>query len=241
MAELSLESINVLFSKAEARDKFARLFQYGARGVVGVISIAQPKVGSRLNDVETKCRALMTNLAGARRTHRWFKELPVLKSIPASLSIANPVDRVLDVITKIFLASFFITDHVGHLKQWKLLPGGKRAGSGSVQLGLKFFCVSNIAGAIYQMRHYLRLSAAKDDKEQEKDSCVKQLVKHLLLIVQTAHVSTLYPTHDAIAGFFGVITSYLDVQGQWPAAKPKALPAAPTVIDGVQGKPVKSS
>merc|ERR1712039_921922 len=159
--------------------------------------------------VEGHARTAMTQLAGARRTHRWCKEFPVIQSIPKSLTIADPIDRMLDLCQKISLATFMIIDHFGHMKQWKLLKGGKRAGAGTVQLGLKFFCLSNFIGAVVQAK-----------------KCVETIVKHLLLVLQTAHLSRLRETHDALVGVAGMVTSSMDVMTQWPAKK-----VPPAVVD----------
>mmetsp|Transcript_31938 Transcript_31938/g.63347 ORF Transcript_31938/g.63347 Transcript_31938/m.63347 type:complete len:246 (+) Transcript_31938:85-822(+) len=222
MAEISIDNITVLCSKSEGRDKLARFFQYGARALVGFANLAGIKQGTMLSRWEGHCRTAMTNLAGARRTHRWCKELPVILSIPQSLSIGDPFDCFLDVFTKVTLSTFFIIDHIGHLKQWKILPGGKRNGAGTVQLGLKFFCLSNIAGAICQTKKYLKLSSSSEDKSKDKSACFQVWLKHVLLIVQTAHLSLLYTTHDSLVGILGMITSAMDVKGQWPPAKPAA-------------------
>jgi len=214
-----MDNFNVLCTKAEGRDKLARFFQYAARALVGLSSMAAPKAGSRLSLVEGHARTAMVNLAGARRTHRWCKEFPVIKSIPKSLSIKDPVDRVLDLLQKVSLATFMLIDHVGHMKQWKILPGGKRAGAGTIQLGLKFFCFSNFIGALTQMKKFLALaSSSSEDRRRDEFTCLKTAFKHLLLVLQTAHLSLLYQSHDALVGFAGMITSCMDLQAQWPAA-----------------------
>merc|ERR1712032_136401 len=149
----------------------------------------------------------------------WCKEFPVVQSIPKSLAIADPIDRVLDLFQKISLATFMMIDHVGHMKQWKILPGGKRSGSGTIQLGLKFFCFSNFIGALVQLKKLFKLNMSQDDKTIEKKKCMETVFKHLLLVLQTAHLSLLYQTHDAIVGVAGMITSSMDFLAQWPAKK----------------------
>eukprot|EP00429_Kryptoperidinium_foliaceum_P073408 CAMPEP_0176227220 /NCGR_PEP_ID=MMETSP0121_2-20121125/22657_1 /TAXON_ID=160619 /ORGANISM="Kryptoperidinium foliaceum, Strain CCMP 1326" /LENGTH=249 /DNA_ID=CAMNT_0017566497 /DNA_START=292 /DNA_END=1041 /DNA_ORIENTATION=- len=232
MAEMSIDNFNVLCTKAEGRDKLARLFQYSARAFVGLASLAAPKAGSKLSSLEGHARTAMVQLAGARRTHRWCKELPVIQSIPKSLSIKDPVDRVLDLLQKVSLATFMIVDHVGHMKQWKILPGGKRAGAGTIQLGLKFFCFSNMVGALVQMKKFFALAASNDSMGKLEMACLKTAFKHMLLVLQTAHLSLLCPSHDALVGVAGMITSFMDVKAQWPAAKPVAAAvAAPPALE----------
>jgi len=224
--DLSIDGFNALCVKAEGRDKLARFFQYSARAFVGFSSMAAPKSGSTLMKVEGHARTAMTQLAGARRTHRWCKEFPVIQSIPKSLNITDPIDRALDLFQKVSLATFMMIDHFGQLKQWKILPGGKRSGTGTIQLGLKFFCFSNFIAAIVQAKKFLSLSMSEEDKSQEKMKCSKTAFKHLLLVLQTAHLSLLYQTHDAWVGVAGMITSTMDFMAQWPEKKVPSNPDA---------------
>merc|ERR1712039_1038672 len=85
-------------------------------------------------------------------------------------------------------------DHVGHMKQWKILRGGKRSGAGTIQLGLKFFCLSNFIGALVQAKKLLALNLSEENKTKEKNKCAETVVKHLLLVLQTAHLSRLRET-----------------------------------------------
>ncbi|CAK0838929.1 unnamed protein product, partial [Prorocentrum cordatum] len=128
-------------------------------------------------------------------------------------------------------ATFLMIDHVGWLKQVKVLGGGKRAGTGTIQLGLKFFCLSNFIGALFQLKK-MRDSAAKARESGESGSCeqskkcAQNAFKHALLVLQTAHLSRLRETHDALVGAAGVVTSAMDVMAQWPEKKAPAKPIA---------------
>jgi len=225
--EFRLDDFNTVLTKAEGRDKLARFVQYFMRAVVGFSSKASPKAGTTLDTMQTHARTVMTQLAGARRTHRWCKELPVLQNLPKSLKIADPLDRFLDFFQKATLATFMMIDHVGHLKQWKILPGGKRSGSGTIQLGLKFFCLSNFIGLIVQCKKLFLLNRSQEDKSTEKNKCLETAFKHLLVMFQTSHLSLLYQTHDAWVGIAGMISSGMDFSLQWPAPK-KAVNASPS-------------
>mmetsp|Transcript_77337 Transcript_77337/g.202961 ORF Transcript_77337/g.202961 Transcript_77337/m.202961 type:complete len:237 (-) Transcript_77337:152-862(-) len=221
-----IADFNVLCTKAEGRDKVARLFQYIARAIVGFAGMAKPKAGSSLSNLETNARMAMTQLAGARRTHRWCKEFPVIMGLPASLRIADPLDRVLELLQKVSLATFMCIDHVGHMKQWKLLSGGKRAGSGTIQLGLKFFCFSNFVGALVQGKKVASSLQGEDDKTKaQRRKSLETIMKHLLLVLQTAHLSRLYESHDALVGVAGVVTSWMDIIPHWPVKPATAAPA----------------
>lgn len=214
-ADMSMEAFNLVCTKAEGRDKLARFFQFGARAIAGFIGMAARSSESPLTMLDTHCRTAMVQLAMARRTHRWCKEIPVIQSIPKCLCIACPVERTLQLLQKASLAAFMVIDHVGLLKQWKLLPGGKRSGMGTIQLGLKSFCFSSCVAALSQAKRLLELSRAGEG-EEERQRCREALLKHLLLVLQVAHLSLLWPTHDALVGVAGMATSLLDLKPHWP-------------------------
>jgi len=94
---------------------------------------------------------------------------------------------------------------------------------------LKFLCFSNFVGLLMQAKKYLKLNSCQEDRGQDMRTCTLAMLKHLLLVVQAAHLSLLYPSHDALVGIFGMITSALDVKAQWPAA-PTPTDEAPKAI-----------
>jgi hypothetical protein len=231
---LSVATFNTLLSKSEGRDKLARLIQYLARTIIGFAGMTTIKKGTALFELNEQATNIMKQLAGARRTHRWCKEFPVIKSVVQTFprQICAPVDwdaaleRGLDLLQKCSLATFLVIDHVGWLKQVKVLGGGKRAGTGTIQLGLKFFCLSNFLGALFQMKKIKDAAAkARESGEScsgEQSKCAQNAFKHALLVLQTAHLSRLRETHDAIVGAAGVVTSAMDVLSQWPEKKAPA-------------------
>jgi hypothetical protein len=233
LEELSVATFNALMGKSEGRDKLARFFQYFARAFIGFAGMTSLKKGTALHSLNEQATNIMKQLAGARRTHRWCKEFPVIKGIIQSLprQISLPADwwafceRSLQMLQQCTLATFLVIDHVGWLKQVKVLSGGKRAGTGTIQLGLKFFCASNFVGALFQLKKLRDASAqAKDESDgnarsAEQSRCAQNAFKHALLVLQTAHLSRLYESHDAIVGLAGMISSTMDVLGQWPEKK----------------------
>jgi len=214
--QLSIAALNTTCTKAEGRDKLARFVQYLARFLIGCTTTA--KVGTPLKTLNDNARSLMVQLAGARRTHRWCKELPVLQGIPKSLTIQDPLDRCLEVLQKATLATFMIIDHIGWLKQLKILKGGKRAGTGTIQLGLSWFCFSNFVAAVIQGKKLKQLYDEKEKKDNPagRRACMEAIGKHMLLVLQTAHLSRVYETNDMLVGFAGMITSLQDLMPQWP-------------------------
>jgi len=221
MKPFSIGNVTALFAKSEGRDKAARIAQYLARLLLGLTSAA--KSGTPLKELNDKSKSVMVALAGARRSHRWCKEFPVIQSIPAALQTPNIVDRILEVLQKGTLATFMMIDHVGWLKQLKVLSGGKRAGTGTIQLGLSYFCYSNMCATLIQLKKLYQLETSdKDKKEDQRSTFYQNIMKHVFLVIQTAHLSRLYETSDSTIGFLGVITSIQDMMAQWPREEKKA-------------------
>jgi hypothetical protein len=219
--QLAVNDLNVLCGKAEGRDKLARLFQYGSRAIVGAISFYTPKAGTTLHSFEAKARSVMVQLAIARRTHRWCKEIPVIQTIPKAIRMKDPIDRVFEVLQKSTLVTFMVIDHVALLKQWKVLKG-KQTGVGTVQLGLKWFCYSNIIGFFYQLKKLYCVEGKEDEKKAvERRSLVINAAKFAMLAIQMAHLSLVYQSHDLLVGLLGIVTSSMDVSNQLPERKPE--------------------
>lgn len=210
MADLTLSNIIVFLNKSEARDKLARIVQFGSRGLVGatteLLGLADPRV--RL--VNGRASNLMSTLALARRSHRWCKEFPVIQQIPASLKIADPISMVLDTAQKVTLATFLIVDHYGWLKQAKVLNGKAQD---TIWFGLKFFMVSNMISTVYNA---YKLKNTDESKVEERKKLRLLVLKHAMMSIQIAHVSNTRKTSDFLVGILGVITSIMDAKEQWP-------------------------
>lgn len=210
MADLTLNNIIVFLNKSEARDKLARIVQFGSRGLVGatteLLGLADPRV--RL--VNGRASNLMSTLALARRSHRWCKEFPVIQQIPASLKIADPISMVLDTAQKVTLATFLIVDHYGWLKQAKVLNGKAQD---TIWFGLKFFMVSNMISTVYNA---YKLKNTDESKVEERKKLRLLVLKHAMMSIQIAHVSNTRKTSDFLVGILGVITSIMDAKEQWP-------------------------
>jgi len=227
-AHLTVANFNALCGKAEGRDKLARFWQYAARAIFGLTQMGNMKAGSRLYWINEMAGNIMKQLASTRRAHRFCKEVPVIQAIlqslpakvPAKLDISFEVlvERGLDLLQKVTLATFMIIDHIGWLKQMKVLRGGKRAGTGTIQLGLAWFCLSNCLGMLIQAKK-LRDVWGEEGKQNKRKTTAENMMKHGFLVVQTAHLSRVYESNDALVGILGMITSTMDVLAQWPEKK----------------------
>lgn len=214
----SITAFNAACGKSEGRDKIARIAQYGCRTITGLALVMQPEKGSAFKEIADKAPEVMKNLAMARRTHRWCKEFPVIQSIPKSLEIPGTLDRILDLVQKVSLASFMIIDHIGWLKQVKVYNGGKRTAAETIQLGLKCLFVSNSIAAIVGMQKLSKTS--NDEKDAKKRADLKKgIFRSLLCVIQNLHTSKLFEFHDLPVGLCGVASSYIDTMKVWPELK----------------------
>jgi len=217
-------SFNTLCTKSEGRDKLGRFVQYGCRTLIGLLSMRKLQAGSQFHLLHEQAGNVMKQLASARRCNRWCKEFPVIQQIiaslptgiPQSISISSAVEKSAELLQKLALATFMICDHIGWLKQVKILKGGKRAGTGTIQLGLKFFGASNFLGAVLALK---KIRDTPEGEKGKKEKLVETCFKHTLLVFQCLHLSRTYETHDAFVGVLGMITSAIDVRTQWPEQK----------------------
>lgn len=213
VAEFSFSNATVFFNKSEGRDKLARTVQYGSRMMVGLTTLAGLE-DPTIKLVNEKSGLMLSQLGLARRTHRWFKEIPVIQSIPASLKLKDPLEKAMDFLQKVTLASFLIIDHYGWIKQIGLIKRGKP--TDTIWFGLKFFAVSNMVATVYNIYKLQKVDASKIEERAKLRTLI---FKHAALSIQISHVSKLRESHDALAGFLGVITSFMDAKEQWPKAK----------------------
>lgn len=214
----SVTAFNACCSKSEGRDKIARIAQYGCRTITGLAQVIEPEAGSSLKAVSDKAPEVMKNLAMARRTHRWCKEFPVIMSIPKSFEIPGTMDRILDLVQKVSLASFMIIDHIAWLKQVKVLKPGKRSAPETVQLGLKCLFVSNAIAAFVGWK---KLNNTTNDEKNagKRQELKKGILRSLLCVIQNLHTSKLKEFHDLPVGLAGVASSYIDTMKVWPELK----------------------
>ncbi|CAE8709271.1 unnamed protein product [Polarella glacialis] len=80
----------------------------------------------------------------------------------------------------------------------------------------RFFCFSNFIGVLYQLKK-INDMGGKEEKAPQRRKCAETAVKHALLILQTAHLSLLWQSHDGIVGLAGIVTSWMDLIAQLPA------------------------
>lgn len=213
--ERALAGFTGLLAKSEGRDKLGRIAQYGGRMLSGIADLQGAQKGSALAEWGAIGAEVQKTLGGARRTHRWGKEIPLIKSLPKTLDLVNRnlLDFFLEVVQKLNQLGYLMFDRLAWLKQQKIITGGKSAAE-TVKTAMSFFMVCNGAATLIQLKKY-----CNEKDESKKGAALKAAFKHLLLTYQCAHNSTIFVSHNAYVGAAGVISSIIDVQAQWPAQK----------------------
>merc|ERR1712070_1318371 len=130
-----------------------------------------------------------------------------------ALQMSNPLDMILELVAKCTTIAYLVNDHLAWLKQMKIITSGKEAAD-VIKRAMTFFMVANATSTVIQLK---KLSSEKD--EAKKGPIRTTALKHGLLVIQCAHLSTVYETHNALVGTAGVISSFIDVKAQWPDQK----------------------
>lgn len=213
--DLSIAGLTGCLAKSEGRDKLGRVFQYGSRMIVGLVELSGAPKGSPLMELKERAADVQKTLGGARRTHRWGKEIPVIQSLPGTLKLlqTSPLDFALEMFQKLNQLGYLLFDHLAWLKQQKLFVAGKSAAD-TVKTAMTFFLCCNAAATVIQLKKY---SNEKD--EGKKSTALTAAFKHFLVAIQCAHNSTIYETNNAFVGACGIISSYIDLKAQWPNQK----------------------
>jgi hypothetical protein len=213
----TLEHFNTCNTKAEFKDKFARLVQYGCRGLIGVL--ADLGVGNK--ELIDQLKAVQTTMSEARRAGRFFKELSVAPMVLKDLDDRDSLNKVLSLGSRAALITFFLVDHFALLQKWKIFGKGGQPGD-SVKLAMKFFTLAHFFNLLIQLK---KLKEELDNEGTPKYNKAKREVaamssiKAALLVLQGLHISGLVETKDSLVGVAGVVTSLMDLQALCPVKR----------------------
>lgn len=190
----------------------------------------------------------MVALAGARRTFRWGRELPVLLSMKQTFKLPDLTERTLDFMQKTSLLMFFFTDHVGWLIQ---TFQENRRGLKTIQLALKYLVVSSLIAVVSGARRLREsLSSTNDatieERLAERNNSLFGIIRNGLLALQVAHLSRWLETSDVLVGALGMVTSMMDIALVWPqkptcVAKAQLAQTQETSLLGVNDDSSKST
>lgn len=222
-----LDNFQKFLAKSDGRDKLGRTIQYGMRMLVGmstyIIRSSLPineNAREQILHTQIVFRNIQSNLSDARRTHRWFKEISILRILPDLYRDLLKIDlnrwEFFRLVSQSFLSIFFVTDHLAWLRKVHVLRGDSKH---LVRYNLRFLFLANFFAIIYQMRLYYVAGEEKDEAVRRKKLTRIKYdgLRCALLCVQNAHNGELYETHDLVSGGCGVISSLYDASKQWPS------------------------
>ncbi len=227
-----LQPVNDVLSRADGRDKAARLVQYAVRLALGVLSRLSPSAARR--QLALTFAKVMSTLSDARRTHRWLKLAPLLalRSGSPLWSEPSPAGRLLGMASQLSTVVFLGFDHRRWLQQHGLVSGSAaRSGRYAMRL-LAFTHACNALLALSKLRPRL---ASQQQQRQQQDGAAQEAVeteeerrradgliwreggKQLLCMLQAGHNGQVpgLQTDDALVGAMGVLTASSDLAAIW--------------------------
>lgn len=205
-------------SKAEARDKVGKIFQYGCRMMTGISTLAAED--SFLAPWRSVFPEVQTTLTWARRTHRWGKEMPHIPALEEAIRQGD----FFESLQRAFILLYLIQDHMYWLMKVGILKFKEYSPIQWHRRNLKFvlpayvinFCLHWKKIAHIKLKQKQQLSA----REQEEATQAiydnrKMMLRYTLTFFQIVHGSQTKILHDSYIGFFGMISSYIDASKQW--------------------------
>lgn len=206
-----------LFASYDGRDRIARFIQYMARFMVGCTQDSSDPAARRIRNLGAR---LLTSLGSSRRTFRWGKEVGTILHLRNCwmASLEDPVNRILETSQTIFLLLFLFVDHITWIQQ---ILVGLRGGARSIQISHRCLALSCMLAVVSGVRRLSSLpkrttSGQVDGAAQDREEYMFSVVRNCLMTVQLAHSSSLFPTHNMLVGFFGMVSSLMDISKVWP-------------------------
>jgi len=216
--DITPEKLAKFFGRAEARDKFGRMFQFGARMFMGILANPTDAAGKeRL----AKVTALHNMLRDSRHTLRWMKWMNFVAPIRDAKEVG------LELMSKIALGLFFFFDNIRWLQKLKLVPGENKFHTwhpihGNGKFALSWLAIGSFLGALAALQKLMALSGKPEDEAVAKARWASQKAafKGLLMTYQGLHLSQLYVHENTWVGLAGVISSAMDTKAQYALANP---------------------
>jgi len=209
--------------KAEARDKFGRIFQYGCRALQGIL--AHMDKGFWLQAYKPAIAEMQTNLAWARRTHRWGKEMPHIPALGEAIARGD----VLESTQRVILITFLVQDHIYWLLKMGFLKFEQYTPVQWHRRNLRFIITSHVLNFALCVRDIkgIRAKQEKSDPsvsgsaqalmkaDQDIKDNQKMMFRYVLTFIQMLHVTQIRKMDDWYIGIMGMMSSAIDASKQW--------------------------
>jgi len=210
-------------SKAEARDKVGKIFQYGCRACTGFLSHLPSD--SPLQVWKPLFPEIQTTLTWARRTNRWGKEMPHIEALGEAIFKKEPFEA----LSRICLLLYLFQDHIYWLLKVGILKFPNYTAIQWHRRNLKFvlpsyvinfcLCWTNIQKIKQKQRNKDSKYSGSEQAEKKAELDIydnkRMMVRYTLTFFQIVHGSAVKILDDSYIGLFGMVSSYIDASKQW--------------------------
>lgn len=218
-----VKGFNGLCANAVGRDRMAFTFVFATRGFAGLMDLIKPAGKSYQGKLQEISMGISRELSITRRTHLFFREIPILQSIKSiSVKIEDPVCKVFDIFAKLFLSGYCFFDHLGTLKAWRVVPGGQANAVQTILFGYKLYVYSQLCTIFQSIKEFMNESGDDERARKKRFELKKLIIKCVMFAIEYAHLTGQFKTHDAFAGLLGFFSGLHDCSIQWPKKQIKS-------------------
>jgi hypothetical protein len=182
-----------------------------------------PKDSPKKVEIEARrlfFRRIMVAVGDARRTVRWFASLGIIIALKklVETGVCPWTNKVAFVVAQLSLLWWHFGDNYRWLVMNQLVEGDATKLKNVSFTG--FVISSSVSSAYFAHKLMSPPPGMLVDVQKERET-QRNLIKNLLTLVATLHISEIYPTHEAICGAAGAITAAIVIWETFPR-KPAA-------------------
>jgi hypothetical protein len=157
-------------------------------------------------------RKIMVAVGDARRTVRWLASLGIIIALKKFVETgACPwSNKVAFLIAQVSLLWWHFGDNYRWLIMNQLVTGDA---THVKNVSFTGFVVSSTVSSLYFASKVASSEGVEEAKQKENQ---RNLVKNLLTLVATLHISEIYPTHEVICGASGAIAAMIVIWETFP-------------------------
>ncbi|GBG25383.1 Hypothetical Protein FCC1311_016012 [Hondaea fermentalgiana] len=223
--DLSLAGANKFLATSVGRDKVGKFVHYGARAVAGLAAQSMenlPKDSpeyAKVALVHQRARSLFVRIMDSRRTNRWLSSLGIILALRKAKYPWREDATAAYVVAQLGMIWWHVGDHIRWLQQIGWVPGDQARSKRISFTGFVVSAVLNVAYLLSEIQLEGKQVSAKEDEEAVKKQKFHRrlnLVKHLVTVVSTLHISELFMSSEPICGACGALASAIDIYLTFP-------------------------
>jgi len=183
-----------------------------------------PKDAPRKAELEARrtfYRKIMVSVGDARRTVRWLASLGVIIALRRffETGVCPWSNKVAFVVAQLSLLWWHLGDNYRWLVMNQLVEGDHLK---IKNVSFTGFVVSSAVSSAYFAQKLMSPGPGELADPQKEKETQRNLIKNLLTLVATLHISEIFPTHEVICGASGAICAAIVVWETFPRVKPAA-------------------